>query len=229
MSRRSRRSNRQIGRLAAIVGVFLLLPSPAPGQAGAARTPEAFARTLVAAINSRSVDRRLALLHAKSRACVNHQTQPYFESVLLRQTRHVIPSDYKTRVVPLRPAEAPASDGRSPLPVKPTHQLQIDFETGPYNSTTLVVLVAADRDGWGQVLGCPSAETVGLTLRADVEREKQEKRAQQLALQISAPLRVEIETLVKSGKRVAAINRYAEASGEDLATARRVVEIVAAR
>jgi hypothetical protein len=34
---------------------------------------------------------------------------------------------------------------------------------------------------------------------------------------------------VKTGKRIDAINRYAEASGEDLATARRVVEIAVPR
>jgi hypothetical protein len=212
--------------LAALV-TFLLLPWPTPGQPGTAATPEAFARTLVAANNSKSLDRRIALLHAKSRACVNQQTKPYFEIVLLRQTRYAIPADFKTRVVALRPGEAPTSDGRSPLPVTPTRQLQIDFETGPNSSTTLVILVAPDGDRWAQVLGCPSAETVALALRADAERRTEDVRARQLASAISAPLRSEIEALLKAGKRVSAINRYAQASGEDLATSRRVVEILA--
>jgi hypothetical protein len=73
---------RIIGWIAAVCGISLLLPWSAPGQSATARTPDAFARTLVAAINSRSIERRVALLHAQSRTCITPQTRPYFESLL---------------------------------------------------------------------------------------------------------------------------------------------------
>jgi hypothetical protein len=53
-----------------------------------------------------------------------------------------------------------------------------------------------------------------------------EQRAQSLAAQLADPLRAEIVALAKRGQRVEAIKRYATASGEDLAIAKRVVELL---
>jgi hypothetical protein len=198
------------------------------GQPGGADSPQAFARLLVAAINSKSIDSRMALLHGRSRACVTAETRPYFESIFLRQTRYSIPADHQIRASALRSDQPLTSDGRSPLPVTPTSQVEIEFGQSS-RSTTIVVLVARDGDRWGQVLGCPSPETVALMLQNDLVRVKQESRARELANGMGASLRADIQARVKAGRLLEAIRAYADASGEDLAMARRVVEIVAPR
>jgi ribosomal protein L7/L12 len=49
-------------------------------------------------------------------------------------------------------------------------------------------------------------------------------RVKDLAVALQEPLRGEIAVLVKAGKKIDAIKRYRAASGEDLTTAKGVVE-----
>ena len=67
------------------LGFALSLPLICHAQASSPDQPEAFARLFVNAINSKSPERRLALLHPKSKACVNAQTQPYYDWIFSRQ------------------------------------------------------------------------------------------------------------------------------------------------
>jgi len=114
-------------------------------------------------------------------------------------------------------------------PVRPSHQVQIDFDTGPSSSTTVVLLVVYDAGSWREVLPCPRPDTIAKMRAAKEESAKQDERAQQLAAKLSDPLRVELMDLLRKGRRVDAMKRYAAASGEDLAMAKRVVELLAPR
>jgi len=88
---------------------------------------------------------------------------------------------------------------------------------------------AADRGRWYEVLPCPDPEAVVRARAAEEQRARQEQRAQSVASQLADPLRAEIVMLGRSGRRVEAIRRVASAIGEDLAIARRVVELVVPR
>ncbi len=189
--------------------------------------PEAFARTFVTAVNNGQLQARHALLHAKVGACVTRDTRPYFDSIFARQARSRIPADYRARASKIA-GQAPLSDGRSPYPVPPTHQLQIDYGS-ELRSTTLILLVAHDGERWRQVLGCPSAETVAVAARAGAARERDDRRARALADSIREPMRGELLTLLSAGRRVEATQKYAAASGEELAMARRVIDLLAPR
>ena len=59
------------------LGLALSLPLICHAQVGSPDQPEAFARLFVDAINSKSAERRLALLHPKSKGCINVKTQPF--------------------------------------------------------------------------------------------------------------------------------------------------------
>ena len=204
-----------------LTGVLLL--NSIASAANPAPTPESFADELVKAIRSKKPELRQAVLHEKSRACINSQTQPYFDWIFTRQFRYAIPEEYKVSTHPLSKPVGSSLD-KSPYPVVPTHQVQIDFLTGPYRSTTIVVLAGKDGGNWREILPCPSSEAVAGAQRSSAETERQNRRIDRLAAQVAEPLRSEIIAMARAGRRIDAIRKYAAATGEDLVIARGVVE-----
>lgn len=191
--------------------------------------PEAFAKEFVDAVNSKNTERRLALLHPKSRACINAQTRPYYDWIFTRQSRHVIPAVYKVTMNPVPGDAALMSDGRSDYPLRPTQQLQIDFETGPYRSTSIILSIARDGAEWREVLPCPRPEAIAGIRAVEAERAQQEQRVRSLIVKLVDPLRAEIIALARKGQRIDAIKKYREATGEDLSTAKSVVDLLVPR
>ena len=193
--------------------ISLLHPAMGGAQGQDPRRPEVFARELVDAVHSKDAERRLGIVHPLSRACMTPQTQPYYDWIFSRQARHVIPSAYTVRATPL-PQGAPATaDGHSDYPVRPTHQLQIDFVPAPHSSTGVIVLVVFDDGRWREVLPCPRGDVVGRAKARQVEEAERDRRAQALAAQISPHLRAELLDLLRAGRRVDAIRRYSRSRG----------------
>ena len=202
------------------------LPSVCGAQADDPKKPEALAKRFVEAVNSKSVESRKAILHPKSLACVNAQTQLFYDWIFSRQFQYAIRPNYKSVATAIAREEVPDLEGEADYPVVPTHQLQIDFDTGPFSGTTVVLLIVYDAKRWHEVLPCPRPETIAKIKAAEEEAAKEERRIQSLAVNVAEPLRAELIELMKKGRRVDAIRRYAVVSGEDLATARRVVELL---
>ncbi len=212
-----------------ILGLALLSPLLCIAQATDSGRPETFAKEFVDAVNSKSTERRLSLLHPKSRVCVNVQTQPYYDWIFSRQLRQVIPAAYKVTTKPVPGEKALVSDGRSDYPLRPTQQLQIDFETGPYSSTSIILLIVHDGTRWYEVLPCPRPETITYVKAAEAERSKQELRVRSLVAKLADPLRAEIIALARKDQRIDAIKKYRDATGEDLSTAKYVVDLLVPR
>jgi hypothetical protein len=198
-------------------------------QAGSPDQPEAFARLFVDAVNSKSPERRLALLHPKSKACINAQTQPFYDWIFARQSKRAIPAKYKAAAEPLAGKQSLPSDGKSDYPLRPSHQLQIDFDTGPYSSTSIVLFIVRDGARWYEVLPCPRPEAISGIPAIEAKRAEQERKVESLVAGLTDPLRAEIIALARQGRRIDAINKYREASGQDLTTAKEVVDLLAPR
>jgi hypothetical protein len=214
----------------ATLGLALWFPLICQAQGGSANQPEAVAKLFVDAINSKSADRRLALLHPKSRACINTQTQPYYDWIFSRQLKHVIPAaNYKVAATPLSGKPALPSDGKSEYPLSPSHQLQIDFNTGPYSSTSIVLFIVRDSARWYEVLPCPGPDDVAGIRAIEAKRAERERNIESLVARLADPLRAEITALARQGRRIDAIKRYRDATGEDLTTAKDVVDLLAPR
>jgi hypothetical protein len=189
--------------------------------------PEVFAKRFIEAIGSKSPEHRKALVHPKSLACINAQTEPFYNEIFSRQLKYKIPANCKSVVTPI-PANYPSMfKGQFDYPLLPTHQIQIDFDTGPHSGTTIVLFVVYDAKRWYEVLPCPRPEIITRMQAAKEAAVKQEQRAQLLAAQLSEPLRTELIELAKKGRRVEAIKKYSSTSGVDLAIANRVVELLA--
>ena len=207
------------------LGLILLLPALTFAQAGNPNSPEGLAKSFVEAINGKNQERRLALLHPRSKACIDGRSQPCYDWIFSRQAKHVIPAaKYKLLVEPLVGAQMLAADGKSDYPVRPTHQLQIDFDTGPNSSTSIVLLIVRDGTSWYEVLPCPRPETIASVRTAEASRAEQEQRVKSLISKLADPLRGEIIALARQGQRIDAIRKYRDASGEDLSTAKSVVD-----
>lgn len=201
-----------------------LAAAPLAARADSPDRPVEFAPRLVAAINGKNVDRRKSLLHPKTLACITPQTQPFIEDALADQFRHNIPASYRSRADAI-PADRPLSVAEGVVfPLRPTHQVQLDWETGPQQGVTFVALVAYTQSGWREVWPCVSPEKVASMPGAKEVRRREEQRVQSLAANMPQALRTEVTRLVAEGRKLDAIKRYQDATKEDLSTSKAVVE-----
>lgn len=214
-----------VGRIAAALASALLAVPLAAG-ADSPERPLDFAPRLVAAINAKNLERRVALLHPKSLACLTPQTRPFIEESLGRQLGHSIPADHQSRV------EDVAGDFRLSVadgvefPLRPTHALHIDWETGPFKGVSIIALVAYAESAWREVVPCIKPEKVPDLIAAKEARRKQQDRVKSLAANMSPALRANVSRLVAEGRKIDAIKAYQMATGEDLSTAKSVVELL---
>lgn len=209
--------------------VFLMSAAVTAGAAAQSERsdqPLAFAPRLVAAINGKTLDGRRALLHPSSRACITPQTRPYLEDAMSAQFRHAIPPSYRSRAVAIA-ADRPLPFGEvGEFPLRPTHEVHIDFDTGPNRSTTMVAFLAYSEGMWREVWPCVKPDTVPQMQAAKEARLKQHERVKSLAAAMPQALRADVSRLLAQGRKIDAIRQYQKASGEDLSTAKAVVESI---
>lgn len=210
-------------RLTLFVCVSILCAGSTPPVQGT--DPQAaFVQELVGAINSKNLDRRKALLHPKSAVCLTETSGSFHEAMFGRQARRGIPATYKWIVTPVPRDQPPMFGDPFDYPIRPTHLLQIDYATGPTHSTSVILQLVYDAGHWREVTACPTPETIAATREATTLRAKQTERIQALVAGISPALRHEVLNLIKAGRKVGAITHYATVSGEELSTAKAVVE-----
>jgi hypothetical protein len=219
-------------RTLAVLGMALALV--ASGSAGSATAPSGdsdrrFVSDLVQAFNSKSIEKRIALLHSKSLPCVRADGDSIYRDMFERQARRHVPSNYRSTITPVASGAAPPFGDLFTYPVRPTHVLELTFDTGPSSSTTIVIQLAREGGGWREVIGCAKPGTVAVMRSARAERRKEAQRAQQLAARMAPGLRDSILALFRGGRRVEAYQRYSKATGEDLATSKQVVDLIADR
>jgi hypothetical protein len=187
----------------------------------------AFATSIVAAINSKELGRRTALLHSKSLPCVRGDNTSIFRDIVARQARRRVPAKFHWGIVPVKKGEAPLFAELFDYPIVPTHRLQLDFDTGPTSSTTLILQIAREGTRWREVVGCPKPGTVAAMQAARQARMKETERARELAERVSPQLRDSVLQLFRAGRRIEAYRKYSVAAHEDLATAKEVVDLLA--
>jgi hypothetical protein len=187
---------------------------------------EALARRFVAAVNAGDAIAQVDLLHPATRACLTEETRDFFDEVLARERAHPIPPRYRVAVTPVDPGAPLLMEGAFTYAVRPSHQLQLDWDTGAQASRGVVRYLARDGEAWRIVIGCPTAETLRRGRAARAEQARRQAEARGLVDALPAPLRAELAGLLREGRTVEAVRRYREATGADLATARTVVELL---
>ena len=207
------------------LGVVLALASIGEARALETEADRAFVKDFVAAINSQTIDRRLALVHPRARACTAGDVGEWWRDAVVRQAKDPVPAKHKTDIKEITDA-LPFAE-RFDYPVQATHQLQIDYSTAPYQFRTVVVLLAKDSGRWTEVVPCAKPDTVAAIRAKREARAKEAERVKALAARTSPDLRDAVLALYRAGRRIDAYQAYVRASGEDLATAKAVVELLA--
>lgn len=182
----------------------------------------------VQAINSKDENQLKALMHPGYLSCINDSNKDYFEDAFQRSLRNDIPEDYKGSVVPLEEEDILKEvDGAQQLglsyPVKPTHQLQIDFNESEYSSVTIIRKLVQEGDSFYETLGCPSAEAVAKFREIKLKKDADHLRAKELFYELKDPLFSELTNLINEGREMEAWRKYSEATGETLAMAKEVL------
>jgi hypothetical protein len=214
-------------RLALVLALLWALPVAA--QRDSPDQPLAFAPRLIAAINGKNLERRKALLHPKVLACLTPQTRPFVEEGLANQFRHSVPANPRLRAEAI-PSDRPLSLGDGiEFPLRPTHQVHIDWETGPYKGVTIIAFVAYHEGAWRELSPCVNPEKVPQMQAVREARRKQEQRVQSLAANMPQSLRANVSRLVAEGRKIDAIKEYQKVTGEDLSTAKSVVELITSK
>jgi hypothetical protein len=195
----------------------------------------AFVERYVAALRSQESTGLRILLHPASLACMNSENRDFYDYFFAKELSHgaQLRGGYTlARFAPVDADAASAGDmaGMSPNPVRPTHEFQIDTPLDSKNRSLAIVRRAVEHAGtWFIVLGCPTAEALGLFRERRVERERQQAHAKQLAGELRDPLLSEIKGLLAQDRRIDAIKRYQDGANVDLTTAVEVINALAAK
>lgn len=207
----------------------LLLIGVAAGDGYAQETDQAstFVKSLVEAINSKSLDRRKALLHPKALVCASAEPESFYVWSVTGQARETVSANHRWILTALPPDAPPMFADKFDYPIRPTHLLQIDTEADPTRGTTMIFQIVYDGNRWYDVTACPTPETIASARAARKAEAERAERVRALAASMPPELREMIVKLVKEGRRIDAIKHYQSASGEDLTTAVEVVEQVA--
>jgi hypothetical protein len=209
------------------LGGLTLLGAAAAAPAPGTPADRTFVGSFVEAINTRSPTLRAALVHSKSRACASGEAGAWWADAAARQARDTLPPTFTWTITPLPAGRPPMFADKFDYPVRPTHLLQLDFETAPGQGMTIVLQLAKDGARWAEVVPCAKPETIVEARAARAARARQLERAKALAAGTSPELRDTVVGLFRAGRRLDAFETYARASGEDLATAKVVVEMLA--
>jgi len=214
-----------------LISIFLVLPASLPERAQAEETERqsAFVQSLVKAVNSRDIAQQKTLLHPGSVDCGNAEGISIFNDAFFPRTRGPVPANFRWRITQIPPGQPPMFADKFNYPVRPTHLLQIDFDPGPNRSTTMIVQIVYDEGRWSVVSACPTPETAAAAEKAKGVRIERATRARALADGISPQLKETINRLLKEGLRVEAIRQYSKTTGEDITTAKEVVDLLSPR
>jgi ribosomal protein L7/L12 len=202
----------------------LLLALAGTGLASDQQT-QAFVEALVAAINSKDTAQRKALVHPHSLRCGTAGSDQLLDEQFARQARRAVPANVTWSLTPAPPGQPLFAD-KFDYPVRPTHRLQLDFSTGPNRSTTMVLQVAQHGGAWREVRACPKPQTVAAAKAASQARAQHRQKVERLLKDLSPGVNDEVVALLEDGRRIDAIKAYRAASGEDLVTAKSVVDAI---
>ena len=191
-----------------------------------------FARDYVYAVKSKNIAALKSIVHPKVLACVNEQNRDYFDFIFAKQLGRKLTGDYKLTVSPLKgdnPEMAFLPAEKFYYSIRPTYQVQIDFNANTYDNLTIIREVAPAGGRWYWVFACPNAQGMEFFRAQRQAGEKQQAKAQQLASELKDPLLSEIKQLLKEHKRIDAVKKYQAQTGADLTTTVQVINILQGR
>ena len=218
-------------RRLAIALALALLAAPSGPALAQAQDPEtrAFVERVVAAINSKSVDARKALLHPKAVRCAGIAPELFYGLMVSRQSRDTIPPEYTWKLDAIPAGEPPMLADRFDYPVRPTHMLQLTFTPAPSSSRTIVLQLVHEGKRWSEIVPCPKPATVTEARQMQQAQAKRAEHVQALVAGMPPDLKAQLVEMLRAGRRLDAAKHYQATTGEDMTTSVEVVEQLAPR
>ena len=214
-------------RLFACVLILALSASTVRAQPPPAATPtpplQEFVQRYVAAVNAKDAAAMKQLLHPGTMACITPETAVFFDDAFQRRFRHTIPAGHRLSVGAIGGAEPLLFEDMLTYPVRPTHVVQIAFETNTRTGAVLMIQVVQENAGWQEVLPCPKPEALAKFREAREEQARYRAEAQRRAAAMPGKLRDELRQLLAEGRQLEAIQRYSAVTGANLTLARAVI------
>jgi hypothetical protein len=207
-----------MGRLAIS---FALLALRAFAVSDDAAIENTFVKPWVEALRSKDNAKIQRFYHPAVRACINPDTQEYFDYMLDQEAAaDTRGADHITKLAPLRsvPAGLFPEDGFH-IPVQPTYEVQVDFDQGQL----MVEYLAQSNGSWFEVLLCPNEKGMAYFRKQLADGAEQRKKVAQLVAGLKDPLRSELTDLLRREQKMDAIKKYQQAAGVDLTTAVAVI------
>jgi hypothetical protein len=208
---------------AAIALAIVVMSMPTVASSTEDAAAKAFVGQLVAASNADDHAARRALLHPQAVACADLLRTTMGEAAFAPK-RQPVPSAYRWNIAPMADGSAGWFADNFDYPVRPTHQLQVDFETVPHRTESLMFQIVKLDDQWREIAGCPRPETILQARRAGEQRGQQNARIAELVKAMPPALESEIRRHFAEGRRIDAYRHYRDATREDLAIAKGVVD-----
>jgi hypothetical protein len=206
-----------MGKLA--VPLLLLAGSAFGATPDEAAIQNTFVKPWIEALRSQDKARMVSFLHPAVRTCMDDpSTKDYWDYVLDMQV-HTAPAGAYI-ITRLRPMQGPVPtfmpEEDAAYPVRPTYELQIDFEQ---SNLLLVQFLAPVNGTWYDLVPCPNEKGMAYFRRQMVEGAQQKKRAAELLAELKDPLRSQLNDLLRQQQKIDAIHKYQAAAGVDLTTA----------
>ncbi len=185
-----------------------------PGSLPISPEVKAFAARYVAAINAKDSAKLWSYLAPETRACVTPQNKDFYDAIFGSQMEDTIPPNYILDLLPVNEDNVKAMSGFAYFPVKPEHQLQIDYQLG--NDGGSIVLYLVRQNGrWFADQPCSTEKAI-----ADFRDDASDRaHFKDLAAQINDPLRSQLLKLLAAGDTSTAIDKYKSATHSDTRTA----------
>lgn len=115
--------------------------------AGNTVTPEALADQFIGAVNAKSAEKQRALIHPRCLSELSAIQKQFIDETLARDFRRTIPEKRTVKVTSLDGPDVPFA-GAVAWPIRPTHQIEIEFSTGENASASVIRFIAKEKDAW---------------------------------------------------------------------------------
>ena len=202
---------------------------PAEQPAGGSLTGQThaeFAAAFVSAVNADDEEQLRALVHRKCLAQITEQNEDFYTEAFLQDLISQVPEGYDIEVTPIEEGDALLLSDQFDYPVRPTHNLRMDFAVSEEFRASIAQQLAPEGDRWAIVIPCPSADTLAAMRESGTLVGDHRARAEELIKELKEPLLGELKELLEQGRTVEAYRRYSEAAGEALITAKSVLTLV---
>ncbi|MEP6938031.1 MAG: hypothetical protein ABI871_08170 [Chthoniobacterales bacterium] len=118
---------------------------------------QAFLAAYISAVNSRNIAKLAELAHPKCLVVVTPQNKDFYDYWFTKETRRNIPPDCKLTVTVIPADGALPFENIVSYPIRPTHQIQLDFDYAPNKSVSVIRQLVHEGDKWYEVIPAKKA------------------------------------------------------------------------